>query len=208
MIGEVDGVLLARDDAQLHEEMARPFLDAGLPIYVDKPLALSVDAAQRMLHRQHYRGQLFSCSALKYAQELQLGEADRAAIGPIHLIHATVPKDWDCYAIHAIDPILRLLGGTDALVQHSAHRSADMTGLVGVFRSGVLLHLSASGANPSPISIKVFGERGARELVFHDSFAAFRAALHEFVQGIVRKDVRSPEAGLLAAVKIVEAGRA
>src|SRR5262245_55146653 len=35
MIGEVDGVLLARDDAERHYEMAAPFLDTGLPVYID-----------------------------------------------------------------------------------------------------------------------------------------------------------------------------
>ena len=38
MLGEVDAILLARDDAENHVAMAKPFLEAGLPIFIDKPL--------------------------------------------------------------------------------------------------------------------------------------------------------------------------
>lgn len=207
MMGAVDGVLLARDDAGRHEEMAGPFLDAGLPIYIDKPLALSLDAARRMLGRQKYPGQLFSCSALKYAQELQLSDTDREQIGAIRLIQATVPKDWDCYAIHVIDPILKMLGDPGGLSSHSVQTVGKVTGFVATLQSGVLLQLAASGGNPAPIAIKVFGERGFRELVFRDSFTAFRAALDDFVKGILRREIRSSEAELLAAIELVEAGR-
>lgn len=207
MVGQVDAVLLARDDAAAHEEFAAPFIDAGLPIYIDKPLALSRQSARRLLDRQRYPGQIFSCSALKYAKELHVGDADRERIGAIRLVHATVPKDWDCYAIHAIDPILSILKGAGKLVSHSARREGGMTGLVATLDSGVLLHLTATGIVPAPIAIKVFGERGSVELTFQDSFAAFRSALVDFVQGVLHQDVRSPEEQLLAAVDLVEAGR-
>ena len=41
MIGHVDGILLARDDAENHLEISKPFLMAGIPIFIDKPLAYS-----------------------------------------------------------------------------------------------------------------------------------------------------------------------
>ena len=44
----VDGVLLARDDAENHIKFARPFLSSGKPIYIDKPIALSVHELNRL----------------------------------------------------------------------------------------------------------------------------------------------------------------
>ena len=41
MIGEIDALLLARDDAHNHLQFAAPFLRAGIPVYIDKPIALS-----------------------------------------------------------------------------------------------------------------------------------------------------------------------
>ena len=52
MIGHVDAILLSRDDAENHVEMAQPFLEAGLPIFIDKPFALSLSEANYMLSIQ------------------------------------------------------------------------------------------------------------------------------------------------------------
>ena len=67
LIGEVDAILLARDDSENHLYYARPFLEAGMPIYIDKPLALSVDRAKEIMDLQVFPGQLFSCSASYFA---------------------------------------------------------------------------------------------------------------------------------------------
>ena len=37
-LGNVNAVIIARDDYQTHFEMAKVFLEAGLPVFVDKPL--------------------------------------------------------------------------------------------------------------------------------------------------------------------------
>ena len=43
MIGQVDAVLLARDDPENHVAMAKPFLDANVPLFIDKPLAITTE---------------------------------------------------------------------------------------------------------------------------------------------------------------------
>ena len=72
MIGKIDGLLLARDDAKNHLKIAAPFLKAGIPIYIDKPIALNIDALDTIYDLQKYDGQIFSCSALRFAKEFQL----------------------------------------------------------------------------------------------------------------------------------------
>ena len=39
VIGEVDAVIIATDKGYEHVERCRPFVEAGLPVFVDKPLA-------------------------------------------------------------------------------------------------------------------------------------------------------------------------
>ncbi len=77
MIGKVDAVLLARDDAENHLKMSRPFLLAGLPIFIDKPLAYSLKEAKEILDLQQFENQIFTCSSLRYAKEFQLTEAKK-----------------------------------------------------------------------------------------------------------------------------------
>jgi predicted dehydrogenase len=205
MIGHVDAVLLARDDAENHLEMAAPFLDAALPVYVDKPLALSVAEARQLYARQRYPGQLFSCSALRYAREFTLTAAERAQLGPLRHIHAMAPKDWDRYAVHVVEPLLLL---ADATVE-SMHclRRAGATTLSLVFSNGLQASVSTLGAVAAPLSLRVIGERGWKDMVFGDSFFAFKRALYEFVQGVLQRDTRIDPEFTMQVVGIIEAGR-
>lgn len=207
MIGSIDALLLARDDAETHDLFAAPFLEAGIPVYIDKPLALSLADANRILARQQYPGQVFSCSALKYASELQLSEQERQQIGKIRLVQATVPKDWEKYAMHAIDPILLLAAPRGPIVDTQVVRHADITCVTVRYEDGLVVQVTASGAVVAPIAIRFHGEAGWIGKTFSDSFSAFRAALYDFVQGVIHRDVRSSPESMLAAVALLEAGR-
>lgn len=208
MIGQVDGVLLARDDAETHYEFAAPFLDAGIPIYVDKPLALSVNEAKRLLDRQQYRGQLFSCSALRYAKEFQLSSADFEQIGHLRHIHATVPKDWDKYAVHVIEPLLLLASERGAVERIQAWREGDAVTVAAAYNSGFQALISTLGSSQAPLALRVIGETGWKDLVFKDTFPAFKAALFEFVQGIIHRNERIQPDFMLEVVNLIESGRA
>ena len=41
-IGEVDAVIIPTDIGDEHLERARPFIEAGLPVFIDKPLSRSL----------------------------------------------------------------------------------------------------------------------------------------------------------------------
>ena len=207
MIGQVDGVLLARDDAETHSEFAAPFLKAGIPIYIDKPLALTLVEANQLLDMQRYQGQLFSCSALRYAKEFQLSEVERSQIGRIRHIHATVPKDWDKYAVHAIEPLLLLGGEQGAIIQTQKWKYDDSSVLSVKFSGGLHALICVLGSSNAPIALRVIGESGWKDLFFQDSYYAFKAALFEFVQSIILPGVRIEKDFMLKVVKLIELGR-
>jgi predicted dehydrogenase len=209
MIGQIDGLLLARDDAQNHFSLAEPFLRAGLPVYVDKPVALS-EAGFNALHAVQQRpGQIFSCSALRFAPELQLDAETADRVGPIRLIQAMTPKYWETYAIHLIDPLLSILG-------HTARPDSLFSGPVGSNgrflalrwpQAGPDVHLMATGTSvASPLSLRIVGDTGEVTLAFQDSFTAFRTALAEFVAGVNEGRSRLSEQFSRRTVQIIEMG--
>jgi predicted dehydrogenase len=206
MIGRVEGVLLARDDAETHYEFAAPFLRAGLPVYIDKPLALTVADAQRLFDAQQYAGQVFSCSALRYARELQLSEVDRVQVGEVRAIHAVSPQGWDEYAAHLIEPVLALAGARTVQRAEALHHG-ECTTLSVTFSGGLHALVSTMGSCYAPLGMRVMGDRGWRDLLFHDAFAAFKAALQDFVGGIVQREVRAAPDFLLEVVRLIELGR-
>ena len=42
MIGNVDGVVIARDEWKSHKKLASIFLEKKIPVFIDKPLTLSI----------------------------------------------------------------------------------------------------------------------------------------------------------------------
>ena len=206
-IGNVDAILLARDDAETHLEMARPFLEAGLPIYVDKPLALSILEAEQLIALQQYPGQLFSCSALRYAPELQLEVGQKEKIGEIRSIQAFVPKDWDKYSVHVIEPLLKLIPSRGKIRRSSSWRTAERTSLLVEFSSGVDAQIHVCGKAGAPLGFRVIGADDWCDLFFNDTFRAFRNALQDFVHGIVLRDVRTSSEHMLEVVELIELGR-
>lgn len=207
MIGQVDGVLLARDDAETHYEFASPFLNAGIPIYIDKPLALSVADAKHLIHLQQYPGQLFSCSALRYAKEFKLSDIELAQLGRLRHIHGTVPKDWDKYAVHVIEPLLMLAKERGAIKRTQTWRNKDATTLSVEYSDGLQVLVSTMGSSNAPLTLRVMGDLGWKDLFFQDTYFAFKSALFEFVQGIIHRDVRIDPEFMLEVVNLIESGR-
>ena len=207
MIGKVDAVLLARDDAENHLKYAEPFLRAGLPIYIDKPIAVSVAALDKLYILQQYNGQIFTCSALRYSQELMLSEADKQRLGQIQQITAHTPKSWQKYAVHIIEPVLNMLPKDDTPIETLSPKVDDDSGsLIVRWQSGIQTNFFAVGAAKTPITIRVFGDNDWQDLTFTDSFSAFRAALQAFINGINNKKIASDRAFNEQVVSLLESG--
>ena len=110
LIGQVDAVLLARDDPENHVEMAKPFLDADVPIFIDKPLAFSWEDLDYFTEQQWKGKFLMSSSALRYSAGVQGMRDQVAGLGDIELVVAVGKKDLRKYAIHYMEGFFSLLG--------------------------------------------------------------------------------------------------
>ena len=71
MIGKIDGVMLPDDTSCIHGRLAAPFLDAGLPTYIDKPIAATIAEARQIVERAKKGGApLMTMSCLRYPNEV------------------------------------------------------------------------------------------------------------------------------------------
>ena len=71
MIGTVDAVMILSVDGSVHWERARPFIEAGIACYIDKPFTCCLDEARRLVNLASLKQvPMFSSSALRYAPEL------------------------------------------------------------------------------------------------------------------------------------------
>ena len=209
MVGQVDAILLARDDAYHHLKYAEPFLRQGITIYIDKPIALSINDLDKLYALEQYSGQIFTCSALRYSKQLTLSEVDKQKLGSIKQITAFTPKSWSKYAVHIIEPVLNMLSEGDEIVEMTAPASdrSDGSGSLMVrWESGIQTNFFALGNGQSPISIRVFGTDSWMDFTFTDSFSAFKTALQTFIYGIQEKKVMSDKAFNTRVVQLLERG--
>ena len=98
-------MIIARDDYENHFQMASPFLEAGLPVFIDKPLSLE-SSELRTLRRYLEKGQLMSCSGMRYARELDEPRANLSAYGRLKLIRGAIVLSWEKYGVHLLEAIL------------------------------------------------------------------------------------------------------
>jgi len=178
MIGQVDGVLLARHDHENHLAMARPFLEAGLAVLIDKPLSV-VPEELRWFRPYLETGKLMSCSGLAFARELDSVRGDLAGYGRIKLVRGAVLLDWEKYGIHMVDALLQLghavpLGITALPAGHMSV-AIDMD-------DGSLMQIDALDGVAKTFRVDVFGSDRVSSHDLFDNFTAFRRLLHRFVR--------------------------
>jgi predicted dehydrogenase len=205
MIGEVDAVLLARDDAENHFEMSVPFLDAGLPVYIDKPVALTISDLAALYKHQRHTGQIFSCSPLRFADEFQVNGRHLAELGDIKRVDAVTPNSWTKYGVHIVDPVLNMLDFYGRECEVRASHSNDLSVVTARWASSTAT-FTCLGAAPTDIRIKLIGSLSSRELVFRNTFGAFKRTLELFVKSVRTQSEVTTRTELASVVSILERG--
>jgi hypothetical protein len=206
MIGQVDGILLARDDYKNHYNLAKPFLLSGIPVYIDKPISISKRKLKKIYDLEVYSGQIFTCSATRYSSDLSLNRKKRKQLGKIKKIIAVTPKSWDKYSIHIIEPVLKMLPKNDSILKFTRTQNIKKKNLLILWKSGIITHFIASGNLSSKISILIIGSKRQIRLVFNDTFDSFKRALMNFLYGIKKKTIQSDKKMNLKVVDIIEKG--
>ena len=207
LVGAVDAVLLARDDHEHHLEHTGPFLEAGIPIYIDKPIATNRARLNELRRRERFPGQIFTCSALRYAPEMQLSKGQRERIGEVTSVHAQTPKDWNRYAVHVIEPVTVMLGSSRPIETVAVDVNSDGGTTVQMLWNGSIeVRFTATGEPSGAMYIEVVGTGGSVALSEPDTFNAFKAALHDFTSGVRAGEERTDWADVDRIVEILESG--
>jgi hypothetical protein len=85
--------------------------------------------------------------------------------------------------------------------------SSDSTTLAVVYSSGLQVLVSSMGSSVSPLTLRIIGDKGWKDLFFQNTYSAFKTALYEFTQGIIHKDERTKAEFILEVIALIEAGR-
>ena len=139
----LDGVLIEAVDGSVHLERARPFLEAAMPLYIDKPFTCSSEDAKEILRLARENNvPVFSTSSLRYGLEVQevLQDAE-GTYGKVIGANCWSPASLQernpglfNYGIHAVEPLFTLMGSGCAAVWTVFQEGTEVT--VGLWDDG------------------------------------------------------------------------
>ena len=204
MIGKVDAVIIATDIGSEHVKRAKPFIEAGIPLFIDKPLC--DDRADLEYFTKLFESgyPLMSSSSMRYCKEFRPyhGGSTRE-LGELRLVMYGMPKKWETYGIHSLEAVYPIVGpGFESVVNtgsfkrnvvHLKHKRGVDVILTGIYDCGV----------PSMV---LAGTGGNVELKSRDSYSSFRNQLVAFVD-FLKTGVRPyPWQETVELMKLVIAG--
>lgn len=180
MIGNVDAVLLCRDDPENHVEMAKPFIDAGVPVFIDKPLASNTNDLNYFKEEVAKGKFIMSCSSMRYANEARIVKQDLQSLGELQLITAVGKKDWVKYGVHMLEGVFALLDDLKAvLVVNIGEANKDIVKVT--FENGLVATIYLYMDIAPTFQISVFGKTGWRLIDIKSSYYMFRDNIIEFI---------------------------
>ena len=205
VIGQVDAVIVATDKGHEHVARCRPFVEAGLPIFVDKPLTDNEPDLVQFSEWVRAGKRIMSSSCMRYTKEYAPYRLSTHELGQLRFVTITTPKSWERYGIHALEGIFPILGpgfisarntgSQDRNIVHFKHQCGadvlvaainDMYGAFGV--------------------LTLAGTSGHVEVASRDSFYAFKAQLQAFVDYLRTGQRPFPFSETVELMKMVIAG--
>jgi virulence factor len=189
MIGKVDGMLIEAVDGTVHYERAKPFLEAGIPCFVDKPYTCSTDDAKKIAElAAKKKVPVFSSSSLRYAPEVVDFVADPkrgklvgcvvyapASLSPIPERNAGLYH----YGIHGVEILYTLMGPGCKRVTCTHEKGVDVA--TGQWADGRVATLRGIRAGQSDYGFVGFSEKAVQSVKVGTKFI-YRELLKKIVE--------------------------
>jgi len=168
LFGKVDAVLVEAVDGSVHLARAMPFLEKGMPTYVDKPFACSVADARAMARvamQKHVP--LMSSSSLRYAPEVVAAQGGGGPAGAILGVSTygpapTHPRNPGLfhYGIHPVEILFTLMGAGCRRVTCLSTPGAEV--VTGIWGDGRVASVRGIREGQADYGFTVFGKKGVQ----------------------------------------------
>jgi hypothetical protein len=205
LIGKVDAVLIEAVDGSVHWDRARPFLEAGVPCYIDKPFACSVIDAKKIVELAAKKNlPLFSSSSLRYAPEVTAYKATADKHGKVlgcitygpASTHERNPGLFH-YGIHAVEMLYALMGPGCESVTCTTQKGVDVA--TGTWKDGRVASVRGTREGRADFGFVAFAEKGIQATTVPTKFI-YRELLKKVVETL---STGKPPIAITETVEIV-----
>ena len=180
VIGHVDAVVIATDMGSEHVERARPFVEAGVPVFVDKPMVDNEADLQTFVGWVADGKRIMSSSSMRYTKEFMPYRHSTHELGDLRFGSITTAKSWETYGIHALEAIYPILGPGFLTAQNTGTKERNVVHLTHACGADIVVIASYDMAGGFGC-LQLCGTAGSRAVSSGDSFFAFKAQLTAFV---------------------------
>ena len=184
MVKQVDAVLLETNDGRPHLEQVIPVLKAGMPCFIDKPIAGSLaDCVTIFELAKHYKTPLFSSSSLRFSKGVQairngsLGDVTGCDTYSPCSLEKTHP-DLFWYGIHGCETLFTAMGpGVTTVVRT---RTTDYDQVTGTWDDGRIGTFRGIRAGARGYGGMAFGTKGSSPVGGYDGYAPLLVEIVKF----------------------------
>ena len=164
---QVDAVLIESVDGRPHLEQARPVINAGKPLFIDKPVAGSLrDAIEIYRLARQKNVPIFSSSSYRFYESMV--ELKKTDVGEIRNVISYGPAEQEphhpdlfWYGVHPAEALFTVLGTGCQTVVRTTSEDTDV--ITGAWSGGRIGTLVALRKGPTPHKVIVFGAKATAE---------------------------------------------
>ena len=180
VIGKVDAVLVATDIGSEHVKRCQPFIEAGVPIFVDKPLCDNLNDLNIFKTWVEQDKPLISSSAMRYCKEFEPYHQSTYELGELRYINVTMIKSWEKYGIHALETLYPITGPGFESIQNLGDKHRNIIHLK--HSKGIDINI----ANISDMLggfglVSLIGTKSGIQIKSTDTYYAFKKQLVSYV---------------------------
>ena len=205
MIGEVDAVILARDDPWRHWEMAEPFIRHGVPIFIDKQLTSTKEELDLLLSVAGPDYPLMAGSPIRFSRDV-LRLKDSIYLQKVRSIHGMSRVNWMRYGHHLFEGVA-VLWGLDIQSVRSLNGQEGHDIIQIQYKNGLNVILEFVNNIALPIQFTCFSEENESYMVcFDDFFNCFKRMLESFINLVEKGEKQISLQEIEGIARIILAG--
>ena len=207
----VDYVLLETNDGKLHLEQALPVFKSGKRMFIDKPVAASLEHAIAIFRAaDYYKMPVFSSSSLRYMPGIKevadgkIGKVTGAdTFSPCSLEPSHPDLFW--YGIHGVESLFAVMG--TGCVKVTRTSSADTDFVTGIWNDGRIGTFRGTRSGQHGYGGTAFGEKGSMSLGTYAGYDPLLIRILEFFKTGVEPVKREETIEIFAFMQAAEVSK-
>ena len=210
LIGKVDAVMVTARDGKFHGEFARPFIELGMPVFIDKPFTTNFAQAKELIALAKKSGALLSGgSSVKLSGDVEIlanlvktkGEAVHGGNVTAPVVLSSEHSGFWFYASHLTEVSLAVFG-PDVRAVRAVRTGGDVAVILEYDRYLVTNHYVGECYFSYQATVVTKERNFTREI---DYSLCFNRECENFVNMIERKIMPETYEQLIRPVEVMEA---